>query len=395
MINTHESVTRGSDIEVRSSLARGGQVLFVGFVIALSVWVFVFKASGKMPDLEVYWRAGVRVAATEPLYRVDDGHYQFKYFPAFAVLAIPLGAAPLAVAKGFWFFASVVLLVLLLALSPGLLAERRKSTGLLVTIMIVVLGKYYAHELVLGQVNLLLAVVVTCAVLAMKAGREVVAGLLVALAIVIKPYALIFLPWLIARRNRSSVLAVVAGMAAALVLPATVYGFGGDVTLHRDWWRTVTDTTAPNLMTMDNVSLASIYTRWLGPGPLSTSMVLVTAVVLLAAAAFVFFNRRGIVFPEGLEAGLLLTLMPLLSPQGWDYVFLLSTPAILYLANYEDCLPGVLRPLTLLALATIALTVYDVVGRTVYQTFMRISGTPLCFFVVITALCVLRRQRIA
>src|SRR4029453_15294682 len=105
----------------------------------------------------VYWRAGVRAAATEPLYRVDDGHYQFKYFPAFPLPAIPLGAVPLAVAKGFWFFTSVVLLVLLLALSPGLLPERRKSTGLLITIMIVALGKYYAHELVLGQVNLLLA----------------------------------------------------------------------------------------------------------------------------------------------------------------------------------------------------------------------------------------------
>lgn len=380
---------------VRWSLARWGQVLFVGFVITLSVWVFVFKASRRMPDLEVYWRAGVRAAATEPLYRVEDGHYQFKYFPAFAVLAIPLGAVPMPIAKGFWFFTSVVLLVLLLALSPGLLAERRKSTGLLIAILIVALGKFYAHELVLGQVNLLLALVVTCAVLAMKARQEVVAGLLVALAIVIKPYAAILLPWLIARRNRSSVLAVVAGVATALVLPATMYGFGEDVALHRGWWRTVTDTTAPNLMTVDNVSLASMYARWLGQGPLTTAMVLVTAAALLAAAAFVFFSRRGIVFPEGLEAGLLMTLMPLLSPQGWDYVFLLSTPAMVYLANYEDRLPGVLRPITIVAVATIGLTVFDLVGRTAYQIFMRISGVPLCFFVVITALCVLRRQRIA
>ena len=44
------------------------------------------------PDLEVYWRAGVRAAAGEPLYRASDGHYQFKYLPAFAVPAILLTA---------------------------------------------------------------------------------------------------------------------------------------------------------------------------------------------------------------------------------------------------------------------------------------------------------------
>jgi hypothetical protein len=138
-----------------------------------------------------------------------------------------------------------------------------------------------------------------------------------------------------------------------------------------------------------------VYARWLGQGSLATFMALVTAAVLLAAMAFVFFRRRGIVFPEGLEAGLLLTLIPLLSPQGWDYVFLLSTPAVIYLANYEDRLPGLLRAITIVAIATVGLTVFDLVGRTVYLAFMRLSGVPLCFFVVITALCTLRRQGIA
>ena len=374
---------------------RWSVILLAGFLIALSVWAFIFKVSRRMPDLEVYWRAGRRAAAAEPLYRVDDLHFQFKYFPAFAVLAIPLGALPLPVAKGFWFFTSIALLVVLLALVPKLLIERRKSTALLVVITIVALGKFYVHELVLGQVNILLAVIVTCAMLAIKNKREVVAGLLVALAIVIKPYAVIFVPWLVARRSRSSVLAVMAGAAAALVLPAVMYGFGQTVALHRDWWRTVTDTTAPNLMTEDNVSLASVYARWLGQGSVATFMALVTAVALLAAAALVFFRRRGIIFPEGLEAGLLLTMMPLLSPQGWDYVFLLSTPAVVYLANYEDRLPGLLRPITIVAVAAIGLTVFDLVGRTVYAKFMHISGIPLCFLVVIAALCTLRRQGIA
>ena len=43
--------------------------------------------------------------------------------------------------------------------------------------------------------------------------------------------------------------------------------------------------------------------------------------------------RRGLSFPEGLEAALLLTCIPLLSPQGWDYVFLVSTPAVVLISE--------------------------------------------------------------
>jgi hypothetical protein len=100
-----------------------------------------------------------------------------------------------------------------------------------------------------------------------------------------------------------------------------------------------------------------------------------------------------VLFPKVSRQGLLLTLMPLLSPRGWDYAFLRSTPAVVYLANYE--VPWMLRAITIVAVASVGLTVFDLVGRTAYQTFMQISGVPLCFFVVITALCALRRPGIA
>ena len=111
-----------------------------GVVIAAAAWLFVTKVSGKMPDLDVYLRAGARAAAGEPLYRAEDQHYQFKYLPAFAVLAIPVGALPLPLAKGVWFTASVALLVVLITLSIRLLPQQRKPTWLLVVSAIVVLA---------------------------------------------------------------------------------------------------------------------------------------------------------------------------------------------------------------------------------------------------------------
>jgi Glycosyltransferase family 87 len=372
-----------------------GRTLAVALLAALAVWVFIYKAAPKMPDFEVYWKAGARALHAEPLYRTDDGHFQFKYLPAFAMLAIPFGLAPLQTAKLLWYAISIALLVQLLRANIRLPPDRRKPVGWLIGVLIVVFGKFYAHELVLGQVNILFAVIATMALLAMKSGREAEAGALVALAIVIKPYAVLFLPWLVARRRLGSIATAVAGLGLALLLPAAVYGFGGNVDLHREWWRTVTETTAPNLSVYDNVSLAAMYYRWVGPGALQAQLAYGTAVLLLLIAGIVFLMRRGVTFPEGLEAGLLLTLMPLLSPQGWDYVFLIATPAIVYLANYADCLPQPLRALTVAAAATIGLAIFDLLGRTLYYAFMRMSVISLCFFVVIAALVALRARKAA
>ncbi len=374
---------------------RHWRALGTALLVALAVWVFVYKAGPKMPDFEVYWKAAVRASDAEPLYRPSDGHFQFKYLPAFAVLAIPFGLVSLHTAKLIWFVLSVALLVVLLRMNARLPLERRKPFRWLVIVMVVAFGKFYAHEIVLGQVNLLFAVVATGMLLAIKSGREGAAGVLAALAIVIKPYALLFVPWLIARGRVRSIAAVVVGLVAALLLPIALYGVEGNLFLHREWWRTVTETTAPNLSVYDNVSLAAMFFRWIGPGLLSARLALAAAVLLLAVAAVVFLKRRDIAFPEGLEGALLLTLMPLLSPQGWDYVFLIATPAIVYLANYEDRLPRPLRALTILAVATIGLAIFDLMGRTLYYAFMRLSFISLCFFVVIAALATLRLRKVA
>jgi hypothetical protein len=364
-------------------------------VVALLGAAFAFKMSARMPDFEVYWRAGDRAAAAEPLYRDEDGHYQLKYLPAFAMLAIPAALLPLTAAKAVWFTTSVVLIGVVLVLSLRLLPSYRKRPPLLVTLTLVVMAKFYGHELVVGQVNLLLAVLVLLAVHLADRGRTGGAGLVASLAIVIKPYAVIMLPWFAARGAARTVMAAGVGLALALALPALAYGPGDTVALHQAWWRTVTESTAPNLLNADNVSLAGMYAKWLGPGTIATALTMATALLLIGTALAIFAARQHVAAPAGLEAALLLTLIPLLSPQGWDYVFLLSTPAVMYLVNYERDLPQPLRFAAIAALAAIGLSLYDVMGREAYAQFMALSIITVCYLVVIAALVSLRLRRVA
>jgi glycosyl transferase family 87 len=364
-------------------------------ILAAALGAFVLRVSRDMRDSEVPWTAARRAAAAEPLYRAEDEHYQFKYLPAFAVLAIPLGVLPLQVAKGVWFVGSVALLIGLMALSIRLLPEQRKSTTLLVVSTIVVLAKFYARELDMGQVNLAFAMAVTAALLAIKTKRDMLAAALIVLSMAIKPYGALLLPVVVARRQRVGIVAAATGCLLLLLLPVPLYGWSGTVWLHQSWWETVTETTAPNLLNPDNVSLASMYAKWFGVSPLSTVLAAASALVLLAGVMMVFLRRRSVPFPEGLEGSLLLLLIPLLSPQGWDYVLLIATPAVVYLANYLDTLPGPWRAITVIAGLAIGLSLFDIMGRAAYAAFMGAAIISVCAMLLVSALGMLRAKAIA
>ena len=348
----------------------------------------------KMVDFEVYWTAAGRAAAAEPLYRAADQHYQFKYLPAFAVLTAPLAGLPLDAAKRLWFIVSAALVALLVSLSLSLPAGRPRPGWLLAAGAVLAMGKFYGHELVLGQLNLLFAVIVVLALLRLRARQHALAGALIALAVVIKPYAVIFLPWLALRRPAAAAAAGIGGLAA-LLLPVLRYGPSGTLDLHRAWWQTVTGSTAPNLTNNDNVSIAAMYAKWLEPGETAALLALVTGVLLLAVVTVTLLRERPAPFPEGLEGAILLTCIPLLSPQGWDYVFLVATPLTVYLLAYEDRLPGALRLAALTSLAVAGLSLFDVMGRAAYARFMALSIVSVCFLVVVAAGCALRWRRAA
>jgi hypothetical protein len=372
-----------------------GRLAVAAVLLAALVALFASRIAAKMPDFEVYWRAGSRAAIAEPLYREEDEHFQLKYLPAFAVLAIPLAMLPLTVAKAVWFGITAGLIPVLLGLSVALLPARRRPPWLLAVLTLVLMAKFYGHELVLGQVNVLFAVSVIAAVLLVANERQGPAGGLFALAVIIKPYAVLFLPWLAAQGAIRALATATAGILLAIVLPAPLYGWQGTVALHRDWWRTVMASTAPNLLNADNVSLAAMYAKWIGSGTVSTALAAGTAAGLLALATVISLRRRGVLRPDGLEAALLLTLIPLLSPQGWDYVFLIATPAVTLVVNYDRDLPPVLRVASWLALVIVAFTLYDVVGKRVYGIFMAASVISVCYLVVISAMATLRWRRVA
>jgi hypothetical protein len=181
----------------------------------------------------------------------------------------------------------------------------------------------------------------------------------------------------------------------ALILPAVIYGWHDNVRLLGDWWRTVRASTAPNLTNQDNVSLAAMFHRWMGDQPAAGTFAALTGLLLLGLAGVVVAGRGTLPSSETLEAALLLILIPLLSPQGWDYVFLIATPGVMLLVDRLPSLPRGLRIATAMAIAAAGLSIYDVMGRSAYAAFMATSAITVCFLIEASALITLRFRRAA
>jgi len=342
----------------------------VALLIVAAVLAFTRRSHREMFDFEVYRVAGARAAAAEPLYRVEDGHWQFKYLPAFALAVAPLAQLPPVAARAAWFFLSVALVVLLVNRSFALLPDRRRSAAFLIGVTVLAMGKFYVREVGLGQGNVLLAVLVLAAVACQSRGREIAAGAIRAAATVVKPYAILFLPYLVARRRWSGVASFGAVVLGALILPASRYGWSGNLGQLHGWWTVVTTSTAPNLAGQDNVSIAGMYAAWMGVGPAAGWLSAATGLLLVLAAAWAVWRGSRLASPDYLDAALLLFVIPLLSPQGWDYVLLVATPAVMLLLDRLEEFPPAAVWLLFASLALAGLTFWDVLGREPYRALM-------------------------
>jgi hypothetical protein len=373
-----------------SQLGKAAGIL--SLVLAAAI-LFTTVAQRKMRDFEVYWTAGARAAAAEPLYRASDGHYRFKYLPAFAVAVSPLSRTPLRAAKAIWITLSVFCLAALVWISATMVPDTALGRRAVAAITLLAMAKFYAHELVLGQANLLFGALCVVALRAMLKGRDGTGGACFGAAILVKPYAVLFVPYLLAvRRWRAATAAALAG-AVVTALPVVVYGVAGTIELTRAWWRTASETSAPLLTNADSISVFAMYAKWLGWGGTAATLSLLTVALLAAGFAVVVARRTGIVTPEVLEVGMALTLIPLVTPQGWDYVLLLSTPLVALLIAHARRMPRGDRLVFVVALSVVALSLYDVMGRAAYARFMGLAIVTVCYLAILAVAVRIRLRR--
>jgi hypothetical protein len=365
----------------------------VVIVLAIGAFARVQHQRGELVDFAVPRTAAIRALGGESLYRPDDGHYQYKYLPAFAVLMAPFALMPKVIGEAIWFALLVVMAWWFVRLSARALPDRRTPVSNLVWWTILLNGKFLVKELAFGQFNLPLGLLLMGAVIAAQRKRDATAGLLAGAGVFIKPYALVLLPWLMLTRRWRAPAAFGAAMAVGLLVPIVSYGWTGNLHLLHEWYRTVTQTTAPNLLGFENLSFASMWAKWLGPGPSAALLAAASSVVAFAAGLGLMAWRRHVSQPGYLEAGYFLVLVPLLSPQGWDYVLLLAIPAYMMVLDRWAELPSLWRVAMGVGFALTSFTIFDLLGRTLYFQVMQWAVASIGAIIMLAVLVKIRAMR--
>jgi len=361
--------------------------------------IYVVRIRGDMVDFGVNYRAGGRLLQGEPLYRESDGHFMFKYFPISALAYAPLSVLPLEIAKVFWFALGATCTVAMFVLARRLVARGAARHWAVLVVPAAVLAKFCLRELKLGQINTVVTLIVLAMVWLLVDGKrksrfsDFGAGALWGLATLLKPYGMIFLPYFVVTRNVKALLGGAGLFGLGFCVPWLLYGWRGNLELHREWYRSLSASTPAQLGVADNVSLVGAFTKWTGDASLAFTLASAGVAVAAVAVLAVVRKGRGLDRSVVLECGLLLTLIPMISPLGWDYQFLTSVLAVSLLVEHFSDLS--FRWLLAANFAIIALSVYDVMGRSAYRAFMDSSALTVCFVVVVGYLCASRWRRIA
>ena len=359
-------------------------------VILLAVAAFALLRSKRadLVDFDVQRVAATRFLAHEPLYRPEDGHFPFKYLPAFAAVMVPFTWLPKPAAEALWFALAVAMAWAFVRLALHGLPQRRTPISSLLWLTLLLNGKFLVKELALGQANLPLALLLLGAVIAAQRGRGSVAGGLIAGGVFIQPYALILLPWLVWTKGLRPLLPFSIILAAGLALPVIAYGWSGNLVLHQEWFRTVTETTAPNLLVRENISFASMWAKWLEPGPEASLLALASAIAGVCLGFAAIWRRAGIAGPDYLEGAYFFTLIPLLSPQGWDYLLLVAMPAYVCLVDrWRDTASG-WRAVAVTGFVLTSFAIYDLMRPAVYIHLMAWGAGSVG--AVLIAVCLIR-----
>ncbi len=357
--------------------------------------IFFLKIKNNMIDFEVYWRAGKRFLFAQQLYLSEDGHYILKYIPFFAFVVSPLSLFPLEVSKTLWFFLSIFSVILFFYFSLEIIPEKKLKNWIILVISGLTIFKFIARELDLGQSNILMGVLFLTGFYFLKLKKDFQSGLFLSFSFIAKPYSAISLPYLLLKKKFLPSFYFLLFIIFYFFVPSLFYGIKGNFQLIKSWFKTIFSSTPHLLISNDNVSVVGMFSKWLGVGRVSFILSIVIILTVLFFFTLVILNGKEIKSSDSLEISAILIFIPLLSPQGWDYVFLLSLPAIMIIINYYEELPLSLKIFIPISLILIGFSIFDLMGRKAYEKFMELSVITLAYFVIIFSLFYMRFKKIA
>ncbi|MFC2100950.1 glycosyltransferase family 87 protein [Bacteroidota bacterium] len=316
-----------------------------------------------LSDFEVYYKAAVRILNSKNLYQIIEfDHYQFKYSPSFAIFFIPFTIVPFAIAKYlYWLFLTSIIVIgyylCVIILKPSMFDHQKiKSINIIFLLAFLILAIHLLRELHLGQVNYLLLFLYILAIYCLKKHKRIGFSLIIAVSIFIKPFALIFIPFMIIKKKYFELLLFACFCTVLFLLPLIFYGsIETTINQYQMWFNELRIELShkQGLLENANFTIFSVFARYTPIRFLlinsKISFIYQIIMLILIGIAFIWFtkinsnniNSEQKNYFSFIEFALLISFIPLLaytSVNAFIFVQLLVFIVLLYfksLRNYE------------------------------------------------------------
>lgn len=232
--------------------------------LAMGIYVLGLGVSATLRtqgDFNVYYRAGHRVLAGLAVYPPDDSD-RFLYALIFAIAFAPLAALPRHLAQ-FIFFAVNAFALVEFVLGAGVLlfGRERRLPAELVVVPVLLTFRFVGNNIEHGQINLPTLALIVWTIIYSRESRPRAAGVMLAAAILIKPFALLAAIHLAIRRRFDTLGWAIAAAAALLVVPVVVFGVHGWLEQTRGYIVAITSMTNRYRTMLTNQSAVSAVAR--------------------------------------------------------------------------------------------------------------------------------------
>jgi hypothetical protein len=185
-----------------------------------------------------------------------------------------------------------------------------------------------------------------------------------------------------------------------LAVPAIFLGLRENLAVLKEWPATLSRSTRGLLAVYDNASLTGFLLKTFPAMTTGAAAAVLGLATLAAAGGVLWLIRRPPAAPEArppeaLECAVLLILMPLLSPLGWNYNYLYSWLAVMLIISVFSDLSPAWRVVQVANFAVIVMSLIEVWGRAVFHFYTQHALIIVNSLVVLITLFHLRMKKIA
>lgn len=372
-------------------------IVFAALVFAAILTMEKINGRFWLNDFRVYYFAAQALKSGEQVYGIpfglDTGLY--KYSPFVAMLFIPYTFFPYEAASVIHFailsFITILTIVILGRLISRYfpsIGNRKENILMLVALLCILL--HLVRELHLGNINMLLLFFVSAGLIFSLRSKDILSGILIGIAIIIKPYFLILVLPFIASGKWRIIMSIIFTAVISFLVPMFFFGPAQDILLHKEWIDSMRE---HSIYLSSNHTIPSLLNYYLGLQTGKWFTYFLIAAISLGYFSFFFFMKRKMessgqfYFITGYFC--LLAIIPNIVITDTEH-FLLSLPLIMILLRY------VMEKKNYLFTAAFILLIFfyegnssDILGKNISHRFEEMGLLGIANLIIITSVLVI------